>query len=79
MSWLDRLAGLDGHLAASNGILGPDRPHISSELRVSPLAERHGALAQLVEHLLCKQGVIGSNPIRSTRFGSVAQVVRAHA
>jgi hypothetical protein len=26
-----------------------------------------GALAQLVEHLLCKQRVIGSNPIGSTR------------
>ena len=25
-----------------------------------------GALAQLGEHLLCKQGVIGSIPIRST-------------
>ncbi len=28
----------------------------------------HGALAQLGEHLLCKQGVIGSIPIRSTRW-----------
>ena len=27
-----------------------------------------GGLAQLVEHLLCKQGVIGSNPLAS-RFG----------
>ena len=25
-----------------------------------------GVVAQLVEHLLCKQGVIGSNPIGST-------------
>ena len=25
-----------------------------------------GELAQLVEHLLCKQGVIGSNPLFST-------------
>ena len=25
-----------------------------------------GAVAQLVEHLLCKQGVVGSSPIRST-------------
>ena len=46
----------------------------------------NGALAQLGEHLLCKQGVIGSIPIRSTMSeavlqpdGSVAQVVRAHA
>ena len=28
---------------------------------------RDGGLAQLVEHLLCKQGVTGSNPITSTR------------
>lgn len=46
-----------------------------------------GALAQLGEHLLCKQGVVGSIPTGSTReiketvsenSGSVAQVVRAH-
>jgi hypothetical protein len=29
---------------------------------------RLGALAQLVEHLLCKQGVNGSNPLGSTTF-----------
>ena len=29
---------------------------------------RNGALAQLGEHLLCKQGVIGSIPIRSTNY-----------
>jgi hypothetical protein len=33
-----------------------------------------GALAQLGEHLLCKQRVIGSIPIGSTRFGQVGQV-----
>jgi hypothetical protein len=27
-----------------------------------------GGVAQLVEHLLCKQGVIGSNPFTSTIF-----------
>ncbi len=37
---------------------------------LSCLAGQFGALAQLVEHLLCKQGVIGSNPIRSTNFAS---------
>ena len=26
-----------------------------------------GGLAQLVEHLLCKQGVTGSSPVTSTR------------
>ena len=31
-------------------------------------AKSTGALAQLGEHLLCKQGVIGSIPIRSTIY-----------
>ncbi len=33
-------------------------------------AQRNGGIAQLVEHLPCKQGVIGSNPITSTIMGS---------
>ena len=50
----------------------------------------HGGVAQLGEHLLCKQGVIGSIPFISTRVkgerntvfkpnGLIAQPVRAHA
>ena len=40
------------------------------------LITRHGAIAQLGEHLLCKQGVVGSIPTGSTsawddRFGCV--------
>lgn len=27
-----------------------------------------GGIAQLVEHLLCKQGVTGSSPVTSTRL-----------
>ena len=34
-------------------------------------------LAQLVEHLLCKQGVSGSSPLISTN-GPIAQLARAH-
>ena len=38
-------------------------------LRCSAMGEsKNGALAQLGEHLLCKQGVIGSIPIGSTRL-----------
>lgn len=33
-----------------------------------PSSTRDGALAQLVERLLCKQDVIGSNPIGSTNL-----------
>ena len=47
----------------------------------------NGGVAQLGEHLLCKQGVIGSIPFISTTrkgrgqrlYGLIAQVVRAHA
>ena len=34
----------------------------------------NGALAQLGEHLLCKQGVIGSIPISSTIFVDLADL-----
>ena len=34
-----------------------------------PPFDDHGAIAQLGEHLLCKQGVVGSIPTGSTRFG----------
>ena len=32
---------------------------------------KHGAIAQLGEHLLCKQGVVGSIPTGSTIAGNV--------
>ena len=38
---------------------------------------RLGGLAQLVEHLFCKQGVSGSSPLISTN-GPIAQLARAH-
>ena len=55
------------------------------------MKETNGGVAQLGEHLPCKQGVMGSNPIISTRGkkmergytailnGLIAQVVRARA
>ena len=43
----------------------------------------YGGVAQLGEHLPCKQGVMGSNPIISTIVplsnGLIAQLVRARA
>ena len=51
----------------------------------------NGVVAQLAEHLLCKQGVTGSNPVGSTKatitarslsfsnLGLIAQLVRARA
>ena len=49
-----------------------------------PGALGYGGIAQLGEHLLCKQGVIGSSPIISTKwlelkYGLIAQQVRASA
>ena len=44
-----------------------------------PLKKEFGGLAQLGEHLLCKQGVRSSNLLVSTSGGSIAQPVRAHA
>ena len=50
--------------------------------------KKFGGVAQLGEHLPCKQGVRGSNPLISTRMGKdegrkqnglIAQLVRAHA
>ena len=60
----------------------------SRGLRLNPFAKTtpNGGVAQLGEHLPCKQGVMGSNPIISTRVdtaershGLVAQLVRAPA
>ena len=47
------------------------------ENRIDP--KRSGGVAQLGEHLPCKQGVRGSNPLISTINGLIAQLVRAHA
>ena len=39
----------------------------------------YGGIAQLGEHLPCKQGVKSSNLFISTTDGLIAQLVRAHA
>ena len=39
----------------------------------------YGAIAQLGEHLLCTQGVIGSIPVSSTNSGAIVQLVRTPA
>ena len=61
---------------------------ITGAARLARAGTVTGALAQLGERLICIQEVIGSIPIGSTKlgcalriraFGSVAQVVRAHA
>ena len=44
----------------------PDPPH--RVIDAGPTGRQHGAVAQLGEHLLCKQGVVGSIPISSTTY-----------
>ena len=44
-----------------------------------PGRRTYGGLAQLGERLPCKQEVSGSNPLISTIYGLIAQLVRAHA
>ena len=54
---------------------------LKSGLERNGLCDDDGGIAQLGEHLLCKQGVIGSSPIISTRVdrdGPIAQLARAH-
>ena len=41
--------------------------HLHPEKTARPSWSRTGAVAQLGEHLLCKQGVVGSIPISSTK------------
>ncbi len=42
-----------------------------------PKIEPHGAVAQWLEHLLCKQDVVGSSPISSTFI--MKQIYRSDA
>lgn len=81
---------LDHLLLSKDNIVlsGVFTKYLHSENRIgqADVSVPFGALAQLGEHLLCKQGVVGSIPTGSTMFGlvpekfsgSVAQVVRAH-
>ena len=47
------------------------RVHPDPPVRGVGLAPGNGGVAQLGEHLLCKQGVIGSIPFTSTTFQEV--------
>ena len=81
----------ENHLTSKvRGIVGSKHRCLIFEVH----ARKYGGVAQLGEHLLCKQGVIGSIPFISTtsdkeegqvkktsgnHYGLIAQVVRAHA
>ena len=58
LSWLE-------HCVDNAGVVGssPTRP---TKIPM-PVQEDPGGLAQLGEHLLCKQGVVGSIPSSSTK------------
>ena len=53
----------------------PTRRAPRGALRKKQPAVLYGGVAQLGEHLPCKQGVMGSNPIISTK----AETIRAHS
>ena len=50
--------------SAARRELHPIMP-VSTITQPEKFAAREGAVAQLGEHLVCNQGVVGSNPIRS--------------
>ena len=62
------MVGLVGErfVCASSDLAGPSRATRASTHHRLALQQGSGALAQLVERLLCKQDVIGSNPLGST-------------
>ena len=66
----DQLADLVKHLAAAIKAAYSSRAVLISlqTLVVASARRTNGALAQLGEHLLCKQRVIGSIPIGSTKL-----------
>ena len=53
-----------------------DRSRPTRELLERAVLDPYGGVAQLGEHLPCKQGVMGSNPIISTSGESPCQVKR---
>ena len=72
----------------------PEKKRIDRKKQQQKQTSLNGGVAQLGEHLPCKQGVMGSNPIISTRdersqgnkgtrnqstYGLIAQVARARA
>ena len=58
MSWVCSSVGQSAPLIRVRSVV---------QIHPDPPSSRPGAIAQLGEHLLCKQGVIGSIPIGSTR------------
>ena len=77
--------------SAENTLLEAARENRSTPTSPESISQgtHYGGVAQLGEHLPCKQGVMGSNPIISTtrgdeihrdqRHGLIAQKVRARA
>ena len=59
LSWLERTT--DNREVGGSSPLGPTTKIVE---------RRRGGLAQLEEHLLCKQGVNGSNPLISTKWAN---------
>ena len=61
----------DKHEVGGSSPLGPTSGIIRKTKTVKTQLQPYGGVAQLGEHLPCKQGVMGSNPIISTRDESL--------
>ena len=64
----------DKHEVGGSSPLGPTS-RFSCKIKVKklPTQKTNGGVAQLGEHLPCKQGVMGSNPIISTTDTKVSE------
>ena len=61
----------DKHEVGGSSPLGPTS---AKAQKTGEETTTFGGVAQLGEHLPCKQGVMGSNPIISTSYQQVAQM-----
>ena len=53
--------------STERGAKAPPKVEKEVERNYKPFERTNGGVAQLGEHLPCKQGVMGSNPIISTK------------
>jgi hypothetical protein len=70
--------GQKSELPASAAGGAPAVPGLQFCFLISDFCHLDGGVAQLGEHLLCKQGVVGSIPITSTTDESAAFIAKLH-
>ena len=65
----------DKHEVGGSSPLGPTSAKAQDGDKAKPNNSYYGGVAQLGEHLPCKQGVMGSNPIISTKRESAKKML----